>query len=566
MVVASACGASAYLRWQDASVASGELLSEARAAFAERSWERARAAFADASRSVELPASDLEAWGLSALLTGHDRESDAARERAHHAYLDDGDFEGAARVAFWLGLSVLMRGEPGRAQGWFARPRSIFAPDAYDESVWRGYESLNFGMRSLMTHDAEQSERLLADAVAVARRHHDVDLELLARNGHAQALLALGRMVEGMAELDEVMVLATTSTANPQAVGQVYCAAILVCRSCLDLARSAEWTDALSRWCESQPALVHYRGQCVVHRSEVLQLRGQWDAATDEVAAILDRLERDQVRVDAALGMAHYQRGELHRMRGESREAERAYRDALAAGHDPQPGLALLRMAQGRADGAKLALQRALAESPTGFLRTRLLPALVEVALAAGDLAAARTAARELEAAADRLQTPYLNAVFAQCDGAIALAEDRPAGAIGPLRAALHGWAIVGAPYDAARCRILLSRACRQLGDVETAELETETARRALTALGARHDLSVLDAAKTGKGAAAHGLTPREVEVLRLLATGQSNRQIAEEFVLSERTVARHVANIFVKIGVSSRAAATAYAYDAHLV
>ncbi len=552
--------------WHDARVGTDELLAEARAAFAARSWDRARAAFAEADLSGRLRASDLEAWGLSALLIGHDRESDAARERAHHAYLDDADLDGAARVAIWLGLTSMMRGEPGRAQGWFARPRSIFAAEAYRASVWHGYESLHLGMHDLMTHEIERSEALLADAVDLARRHHDSDLDLLARNGHAQALLALGRMVEGMAELDEVMVLATTGAANPQAVGQVYCAAIQVCRGCLDLARSVEWTDALSRWCDSQPALVHYRGQCVVHRSEVLQLRGLWDAATDEVAGVLERLERDPVHADAALGMARYQRGELHRIRGESREAERAYRDSVAAGHDPQPGLALLRAAQGRADGAKLALQRALAESTTDFVRARLLPAMVEVALAAGDLEAARSAARELEESADRLDSPYLNAVCAHCRGAIALADDHPEQAIGPLRTALDAWGAVGAPYDVARCRILLARACQLLGDVETAALETDAAREVLTALGARHDLSALDTGATGKGTAPHGLTPREVEVLQLLATGQSNRHIADHLVLSERTVARHVANIFVKIGVSSRAAATAFAYDAHLV
>ena len=411
----------------------------------------------------------------------------------------------------------------------------------------------------------EQSRQLLAEALEVARRHHDPDLELLARNGHGQALLALGRMAEGMAELDELMVLATTGAANPQAVGQVYCAAILVCRGCLDLTRSAEWTEALSRWCESQPGLVHYRGQCAVHRSEVLQLQGRWDAATDEVAGILQRLEQQPDRTDVALGMAHYQRGELHRMRGESREAEQAYRDALAAGHDPQPGLALLRAAQGRTESATVALKRALTESRTDFVRTQLLPAQVEIALATGDLEEARSAVAELAVAARRLDSPYLEAVHGQCAGALALAEDRPGEAIVSLRTALRDWSTLKAPYDAARCRVLVARACRGLGDVETADLEIEAARQVFTELGARRDLSLLDAER-GRPAAPDGLTAREVEVLRLLATGQSNRQIADELVLSERTVARHVANIFVKIGVGSRAAATAYAYDTRLV
>jgi ATP/maltotriose-dependent transcriptional regulator MalT len=546
-------------------VATDDLLTEARGAVAARSWARARSAFAVADTSAELGAADLEAWGLAALMSGHDRESDAVRERAHHAHLDAGDAQGAARVAFWLGLTLLMRGEPARAQGWFGRPRSLVTAESFPDSVWRGYECLNLGMGALMAGQHEQSRQLLAEALDIARRHGDPDLELLARNGRGQSLLALGEMAAGMAELDEVMVLATTGAANPQAVGQVYCAAILVCRGCLDLTRSAEWTEALSRWCESQPGLVHYRGQCAVHRSEVLQLQGRWDAATDEVAGILQRLQQEPDRPDVALGMAHYQRGELHRIRGESREAEQAYRDALSAGHDPQPGLALLRSGQGRTESAMVALKRALTESRTDFVRTQLLPAQVEIALAAGDLVDARSALAELTAAAGRLDSPYLEAVHAQCAGALALAEGQPADAIVSLRAALRAWSTLKAPYDAARCRVLVARACRLLGDEETADLETEAARQVFTGLGARRDLSLLDAER-GRPVAPDGLTAREVEVLRLLATGRSNREIADHLVLSERTVARHVANIFVKIGVGSRAAATAYAYDAHLV
>lgn len=546
-------------------MATSDALSRAREAHAARSWPDARAGFDAADRVVELSPGDLEAWGLAALLAGHDRESDAVRERAHHAYLDAQDLHGAARVAFWLALTLLMRGEPARAQGWFGRPRSIFTGDAFAATVWRGYECLNLGMRALTGRESERSYDLLSEALAVARRHGDPDLELLARNGRAQALLALGRMTEGMAEIDQVMVLSTTGAANPQAIGQVYCAAILVCRGCLDLARSAEWTAALSRWCESQPGLVHYRGQCVVHRSEVLQLQGRWDAAADEVNGILRRMQQEPGRTDVARGMAHYQLGDLHRVRGESRAAEAAFRAALAAGHDPQPGLALLRAAQGRTDTALVSLRRALAESRTDFVRARLLPAQVEVALASGDLAAAAAAAAELDEAAQRLESPYLDAVRAQCAGAVALARDDPGDAIGLLRSALRGWTALGAPYDVARCRVLLARACRRLGDAESADLESEAAREAFRDLGARRDLDQLDAERPGGPPAGHGLTPRELEVLRHLATGQSNREIAEDFVLSERTVARHVANIFVKIGVNSRAAATAYAYEHQL-
>jgi ATP/maltotriose-dependent transcriptional regulator MalT len=346
-------------------------------------------------------------------------------------------------------------------------------------------------------------------------------------------------------------------------VGRVYCAVIAVCRGCLDLDRSAEWTELLGRWCDSQPDLVPFRGQCLVHRSEVLQVRGRWDDAAVEVEKVL--ADAPTSPVDVAGGMALYQRAELHRLRGEHRAAERCYRDALAAGHDPQPGLALLRLAQGRTDAALLALRRALDEARIAFLRVQLLPAVVEVAIAADDLTAAATAADELAAVADRLDSAYVHAMAAGAIGALALARGDARQALDPLRSAVAAWARLDAPYDGARCRLLLARACAALGDVETAELETEAARRVLVELGARHELIQLDGDDRAP-AVPDGLTPREVEVLCLVASGASNRAIADRLVLSERTVARHVANIFVKIGVSARSAATAYAYDHHLV
>ncbi|MEZ5091760.1 LuxR C-terminal-related transcriptional regulator [Nocardioides sp.] len=541
-------------------------IQRAHAAVATQRWDAACAAFAEADPGGSLTPDDLDAWGLAALLCGRDDESDTVRERAHHAHLEAGDLDGAARAAFWLGLTLLMRGEPARAHGWLGRLRSIYSPDEFAGSVWRGYDRMNEGMRALFERQPEEGRRLLAEALATGREHGDADLELLARNGHGQALLELGLMAEGMAELDETMVLATTGSANPQAVGQVYCAAILVSRGCLDLSRSAEWTEALSRWCDRQPGLVHYRGQCLVHRSEVLQLHGRWEDAARELDDVLGRLGVDPGRPDRALGMAHYQRGELHRVRGESRAAEQAYRDALEAGHDPQPGLALLRAAQGNPATAVLALRRALAESPAGFVRHRLLPAMVEVALADGDLETARGAATELAESAGRLDSRYLRATAALAEGALALTDGHPGAALASLRAALSDWSAVRAPYDVARCRVLIARACRQLGDTETADLEAQAARVAFADLGAAPELSLLDAESPGRRPAPAGLTPRELEVLRMLATGRSNRDIARELVLSERTVARHVANIFAKTRVGSRAAATAFAYDSHLM
>jgi DNA-binding NarL/FixJ family response regulator len=539
-------------------------LARARAAFDGSAWSATRSGYAEVGDRATLTALDLEQWGLAALLTGHDDEATALREQAHYRFMNDGDVDGAARVAFWLGLSLRMRGELAQANGWFSRMRSVFAADRFEASRWRGYELVNDGMAALFARDFERSMALLEEAMQIAAGHDDVDLRLLAANGHGQALLALGRLVEGMSELDEVMVTATTGAANPQAVGLVYCAVISVCRDSLDVSRSVEWTEVLGRWCDAQPDLVPYRGQCLVHRSEVLQVSGHWVDAAREVDAVLDRL--GMYTHDVAAGMALYQRGELHRLRGEFAAAERGYREALAAGHDPQPGLALLRLAEGKPGVALLSLHRSLDETPLVFARARLLPAVVEVAVEAGDLESGRAAVAELEECASRLDSVYLRGAAAAARAGLALVESRPSESIAAARQALRRWAGLNVPYEIARCRVLLARACHALGDHETAQLELDAARATFVRLGAAYDVGRLDDLVAGPRPSPDGLTPREVEVLRLVATGASNRDIADRLVLSERTVARHVANIFVKIGVSARAAATAYAYDHRLV
>jgi DNA-binding CsgD family transcriptional regulator len=265
--------------------------------------------------------------------------------------------------------------------------------------------------------------------------------------------------------------------------------------------------------------------------------------------------------------MACYQRGELHRLRGDYAASQAAYRDALLVGHDPQPGLALLRLAQDRADVALAAVRRALDEVSRPALRLRLLPSYVEIALAAGDVAGARTAAEELGAAADRRAAPLLRAAALQARGAVDVGRDAAA-ALGALRAAWSAWQDIPAPYHAARCRVLIALACRALGDEDTAELELHAARWAFDELGAAPDVTTVDrlVRRPPKDPRPGGLTLREVEVLRAVATGATNRSIAETLFLSEKTVARHVANIFTKLGVTSRSAATAFAYRRHLV
>jgi ATP/maltotriose-dependent transcriptional regulator MalT len=538
-----------------------------RRACAARDWSTARGSFAAADALGRLDAADLEAWGLAAVLTGHDEESEAVRERAHHAYLAAGDVPAAARVAFWLALAlVTLRREVARGGGWFARMAGVVADAGITDSVWDGYQLLTAGMQAVFSNEFAAALDLLQRARSIGDRFADLNLRVLATNGHGQARVASGDLAGGLAELDEAMVLATTGPASPQAVGLVSCAVLTACHDCMDVQRSLEWTRVLSRWCDEQPGLVPYRGQCTIHRCELLQLRGEWDGASDEVGRALDRLAA--YPKDNSAGMAHYQRGELCRVRGDFAGAEDAYREALRYGHDPQPGLALLRLAQGRAESAVVSVRRALDEVQRKSARTRLLWAGVEIGLAARQPDLARTCAAELAELAACGDRPLLSAVAAFARGTLELADGRPQQALGALREALTGWLAIGAPYEAARCRLLVAQACRTLGDAETAELELAAARATFAALCDPAEVQRLLASGAKPPTAAGmpgGLTAREVEVLRLVATGASNRDIAETLFLSEKTVARHVANIFSKIDVSSRAAATAYAYAQRL-
>jgi DNA-binding CsgD family transcriptional regulator len=558
----------------DGCVSFDEARESARRAYAQRAWAVARDSFAEADSWAEadpgsaptLEASDLEAWGLAAFLTGADDESDAIRERAHFAYIRDGNVDGAARTAFSLGLALTLRGEAARGGGWFGRMTSVVTDAGITDSVWDGYDVLTLGMRTMFGGAHAEAMALLEQAITIADRFGDLELRLLAGNGHGQARVSAGDLAGGLAELDEVMVLATSADVSPSVVGLVGCAVIAACQECLDLRRSLEWTQALTRWCAGQPGLVPYRGQCTVHRAELLQLRGDWDAAGAEIHDLLARFGED---TDQARGMAHYQCGELYRVQGDYDLAEQQYREALRHGRDPQPGLALLRLAQGRADTALAALRRALDETQRAATRIQLLGAGVVAGVAAADLAFARACQDELAQIAVGVDSPFLTAHAALSRGWLALAEGRPHQAIDALRDSLAGWVAIDAPYEGARCRILIAQACRMLGDGETADLELSVAGAILAKLCRPEEVTrLLSATVSGAPGGApvpDDLTPRELEVLRLAATGATNKQIAETLFLSEKTVARHLANIFTKIGVSSRAAATAYAYERRL-
>jgi ATP/maltotriose-dependent transcriptional regulator MalT len=302
-----------------------------------------------------------------------------------------------------------------------------------------------------------------------------------------------------------------------------------------------------------------------VHRSQVMQVRGAWPEAMDEVGRARQRLSTPPGH--PALGMAIYQQAELHRLRGQFSEAEEAYREASQWGHPPQPGLALLRLAQGRVDAAAAAIRAALDEAPDRIARTKVLVAYVEIVLAAGDVLAARTAADELSEIAADLGMPFLHALSAHATGAVLLAEGDPRAALASLRRAGTAWQEIQAPYEAARAQVLIGHAYRALGDTDTAEMELGAARRVFQQLGAVPEIARVEAlSRMAAPRAAGGLTAREAQVLRLVAAGKSNRAIAAHLAISEHTVARHLQNIFAKLDVSSRSAAPAFAFEHGLV
>jgi len=534
-------------------------LGQAREAFQRRSWGEAYDRLVAADHETPLAAEDLERMAVAAHLTGRVLESDGHWARAHQAFLTAGSPERGARCAFWLAIGLMERGETSQGAGWLMRARRTLA-ECGGACAETGYLLLPDALRRLGEGDCEGSAAAFAEAASIGERYRDPDLVALARHGQGRALIRAGRSAEGVSLLDEAMVAVTAGEVSPIVAGDVYCGVLSGCHELFDWRRAQEWTAALTRWCGEQRDLVPYRGQCLLRRAELMQLRGRWSEALAEARCACERLADPPGQ--EGLGAAFYQVAELHRLRGEPAEAEEAFRQASLHGRRPQPGLALLRLLQGDVTAALGAIRVAADEARERRTRPRMLAALVEIALAAGELEAARAAAGGLASAADELDAPYLRAVARQSAGAVLLADGRPADALAPLREAEQLWHELEAPYERARARVLAARACRELGDETGAQLELDAAAAALQAIGAAGDLDRIGRLRREQAAAGQPpLTAREVEVLRLIAAGLTNRGIADRLGISEKTVARHVSNLFVKLDLSSRSAATAYAF-----
>jgi ATP/maltotriose-dependent transcriptional regulator MalT len=532
----------------------------ARDAFARQQWGDAYALLASAG---SLEVEDLEHLAVAAYLIGPDEESTRAWERAHLECARIGDVDRAALSSVWLAICLILRGDMAQAGGWLARTARLL-DDAGIECAARGYMQVPAFLEALDKGDAAAARQVAEEMVATAKRFDDNDLLALGVLSCGQAHLARGEAVPGMSLLDEVMVAVAIGEVSPIPAGLIYCAVIDACVRVFDVRRAAEWTEALGRWCAAQPDLVPFRGQCSIHRSQLLQAHGDWSEAFAELERARHRLTQ---LAHPALGLALYQIGELHRLRGELTEAERAYRAASEHGMEPAPGMALLRLAEDKEDAAVAAVRRLIEESREGFPQPAMHAACVEIMLAAGDVHAARSAADDLVGMADTLGAPLLHAIAAHSIGSVLIAEGEPAAALTSLRRASAGWRDLEMPYDDARSRVQIGLACRALGDQDAADFELNAAHDTFERLGARPDLARVERVL---GSYEHSrppeLTERECEVLRLVAAGKTNREIASVLVISEHTVGRHLQNIFLKLGLPSRAAATAYAFEHNLV
>jgi DNA-binding CsgD family transcriptional regulator len=535
-------------------------LQHGRDAYARRAWSEA---YESLSAADGLDAEDLELLATAAYMLGRDDDL-AILERAHHAFLGAGEPLRAVRCAFWLGMHLPLRGETARGTGWLARAQRLIEREA-GESAEHGYLLLPILKQHQAGGDYAAADDVAARAAEIGERFAEPDLVALAVHEQGRSRIRLGRIDEGLALLDEVMVAATGEELSPIVTGLVYCGVIDACQEVHALGRAREWTEALTRWWERQPDMVSFTGRCLVHRAEILALQGAWADALEEASRAARRLAAGPSQSAAAEAL--YRQAEVHRLTGAFAEAEEAYRAASRCGGQVQPGLALLRLAQRRGGAATAAIRRALAEADENVDRLGLLPAAVEILLAAGDLPEARRARRELSEIAAGQGGAMLEALAAQAAGAVDTAAGDPRGALVALRRACQLWQELEAPYEAARVRALIGRACRALGDEDGALAELEAATDVFADLGAKPDLARVEAlASASARAGRHGLSPRELEVLRLVAAGKTNRAVADELVVSERAVHRHLTNIYAKLGVASRTEAASFAYEHQLV
>jgi DNA-binding CsgD family transcriptional regulator len=535
-------------------------LERARECHRRQAWADACDAFLAVDGHTELEIDDLERLAEAAHVLGRCDLAVAVSQRAYRVHVDAGDVGRAVRCAFHLSHALVVKGDFAQAAGWLERAGRL--TDPHPDCGERGYLLIPEAERQLGAGDVAGAFATAGQALELGQRCADRDLVTIAAHLQGRARIAAERVGEGLALLDEAMVAVTAGETSPGIACWLYCSVIDACHELHELHRAREWTVALNAWCDSRPQFTGvFSGVCRIHRAELLQLGGAWADAVREAGLACGQLT--QGYGEAMAGPAFYRQGEVQRLRGEAGAAEAAYRSASRYGGETQPGLALLWLAQGRADAAAAAIRRALAETTGRLARSRLLPSAVEIMLAVPDVTAARAAATELAEICEVYDAAALHAWSAYARGAVHLADGSPEAALPALRQAWRLWRDLDVPYEAARARVLVGLACRALHDEDTAAMELDAAHQVFAQLGAVPDATRSEALLRGRRAGdAAGLSARELEVLRLVAAGKSNHAIAAELFLSDRTVERHVSNILTKLSVGSRTAAAAYAFE----
>ncbi|MFE3320066.1 LuxR C-terminal-related transcriptional regulator [Nocardia sp. NPDC059195] len=541
-----------------------DILLRARKAYERREWVAAYESLSGLAPAelddAALEADDFARLATAAYLTGRDNDCIQALQRAFQLNVTAGDTPAAVRCSFWLALVLISNGETAVGGGWVARGQRLLA-DIPEDVVERGYLLIHEMMRHVMAAEFSSASQRAVEIVGYGHRYDDPDLIAMGLAAQGRISLYTGDVRQGLALFDEAMVGIAVGAVSPIFAGQVYCTMIEGCQEASDLGRAAEWTIALTNWCDAQPGLVPFTGQCAVHRGQIMRLHGAFDEAIEEFTRAIRRYVA--AGTTSAAGFASAERGKVLHIRGDFDAAQSAYDAAIGYGYEPQPELALLWLARGRTSAAVAAMDRLLAEPRDPVHRSQLLPAAVEIMVAAENFDRAVELDAELSTLAAAFGCEALLAMADYAAGHVALVGDRPAEAIPELRRAARLWHTLDAPYEGARCAALIGRALRVLGDNDSAAGELDTARRTLTTLGARP--ACREIAALAPTPLPRGLSAREVEVLRLVAVGKTNHEIATALFLSEKTIARHLSNIFVKIEVTSRTAAAAFAYEHQL-
>ena len=533
-------------------------LEEGRAAYARARWNDAYELLVQADAKSPLDADDIELLARSAYMLGKDDVYVAALERAYRSHFGAGRTGAAVGCTWWIGHNHLFHGRPAHADGWFAVGNRL-AESTAEDFVERGYLLCPLWLRQMGSGEWEAGHATAVEAAAIGERFGDADLTWLARDEQSRALVRLGRLGEALRLAGEVLVVAESGALSPVVSGIVFCNTIGFLHEAHQLRQAREWTDALSRWCEGRPQMVAHLGFCLVHRAEILQMHGDLRDALAEARDAAERFNSGALN-RIAVARAFYRQGEVHRLQGRLREAGECYGLASAHGWEPVPGLAQLRLAQGDLTAAAAMMRRAATERVEPVHRAAIIPAYVDIMLAGGDLDAARMACDQLDEIVTGLESESLRASADFARGCVAQAEGDYPTALAAARRAWLAWLELDFPYEAARARLLLAQACRAAGDEESARLEASAARDVFADLGASRDLAIANGVLASEPDTA--LSPREVEVLRLVASGRTNKEIGDALVISPHTVARHLQNIYLKIGVSSRAAATVFALD----